>query len=83
MEGFPQTGEELRYICSKGLFPDAALVLKVDEQHVIDRLLPGKMEIWRRKRDQRKEKRATARAKALQEWVSLCMMQVDRYTKLS
>ena len=70
MEGFPQTGEELRYLSSKGLFPDATLVLQVEEQHVVDRLLPGKMEIWRRKRDHRIEKRTATRAKVLQEWVS-------------
>ena len=36
---------------SKGLFPDVTLVLQVEKQHVVDCLLPGKMEILRRKRE--------------------------------
>ena len=70
MEGFPQSGEELRYLCSKGLFPDATVILQLEGDDVINRLLPKKMDIWRKKRDKRVDKRTTARAKVLQEWVS-------------
>ena len=31
MEGFPHQGDELRYLCSKGLFPDAAAILQVSK----------------------------------------------------
>lgn len=70
MEGFPQSGEELRYLCSKGLFPDAVVILQLEGDNVIDRLLPKKMEIWRKKRDARIDKRTAARTKVLEEWVS-------------
>ena len=70
MEGFPQSGEELRYLCSKGLFPDATVTLQLEGDDVINRLLPKKMDIWRKKRDKRVDKRTAARAKVLQEWVS-------------
>ena len=56
MEGFPQTGEELRYLCSKGLFPDAAVTLQLEGDDIIKRLLPKKMEIWCKKRDKRVDK---------------------------
>ena len=29
MEGFPLQGDELRYVCSKGLFPDSVAILEV------------------------------------------------------
>ena len=29
MEGLPYHGDDLRYLCSKGLYPDAAVVLEV------------------------------------------------------
>lgn len=93
MEGFPHQGDELRYLCSKGLFPDAAailqvskivfglkhlkwlyyinnnLLLQVEEANMLDRILPGKMAIWQRKRDRRLEKKMQAREKRLKEWV--------------
>lgn len=29
MEGLPSQGDELRYLCSKGLYPDAIVILEV------------------------------------------------------
>ena len=29
MEGLPYHGDDLRYLCSKGLYPDAAVVFEV------------------------------------------------------
>ena len=43
---------------------------QVEENHVINRLLPGKMEIWKRKRNKKEEKRAKARENTLKEWVN-------------
>ena len=37
---------------------------------VVGRLLPGRMEVWRRKRDRRLEKKARAKEKMMKEWVS-------------
>ena len=36
---------------------------------MLDRILPGKMAIWQRKRDRRLEKKMQAREKRLKEWV--------------
>ena len=30
MEGFPSTGDELHYLATKGLFPDAAAIMQVE-----------------------------------------------------
>ena len=44
--------------------------LQVEEDDIVKRLLPGKMDIWRRKRDRKVERRTLAREKKLREWVS-------------
>lgn len=80
MEGFPQSGEELRYLCSQGLFPDATVILEIEEDDVINRLLPGKMDIWRRKMDKKITKRKQAREKVLTEWVRIkCSIRMCIY----
>ena len=53
-----------------GLFPDAAVILKVDDQDVVNRILPNKMVIWRRKRDKRLAIREAKKQKKIKEWVS-------------
>ena len=45
--------------------------MQLEEGDVVRRLLPGKMEVWRRKRDRRVEKRTLAKEKKLKEWVSV------------
>lgn len=55
-----------------GLFPDAAVILKVDDQDVVNRILPNKMVIWRRKRDKRLAIREAKKQKKIKEWVSCC-----------
>ena len=41
-----------------GLFPDAAIVLGVEDTDIVDRLLPGKLEKWKVKRDKRLAEKA-------------------------
>jgi len=53
-----------------GLFPDAAVILKVTEKDVISRILPSKMAIWTRKRDKRLAIREAKKQKRIKEWVS-------------
>ena len=50
LEGFPSTDDELQLLCNKGLFPDAAVILHLESKHIVERILPGKMENWNRKR---------------------------------
>ena len=44
-------------------------MMKVAEGDVIHQLLPHRLEVWRRKRDKRLEKKARAREEKLKEWV--------------
>ena len=41
-----------------GLFPDAAILLGVEDTDIVDRLLPGKLEKWKVKRDKRLAEKA-------------------------
>eukprot|EP00731_Ephydatia_muelleri_P001087 Em0001g1087a len=68
LEGFPSNGDELQLLCNKGLFPDAAVFLHVESKHIVERMLPGKMEIWKRKRNKLLEKKALAKEKKIKEW---------------
>ena len=53
-----------------GLFPDAAVILKVEDEDVVNRILPNKMVIWRRKRDKRLAIREAKKQKRIKEWAS-------------
>lgn len=35
MEGFPQSPDELRFMCSKGFYADTAIILEVSKGQVI------------------------------------------------
>ncbi|XP_019849767.1 PREDICTED: adenylate kinase 9-like [Amphimedon queenslandica] len=68
MEGLPHHGDDLRYLCSKGLYPDAAVILEIDEDNMLDRVLPKRMNIWRDRRNRKLERKRLARENALKEW---------------
>lgn len=48
----------------------------MEEKHVIRRLLPHRYNVWKRKRDQRLDKKAKDHAKKLKEWVG-CVICTD------
>ena len=54
-----------------GLFPDAAVILKVNDKDIISRILPNKMAIWTRKRDKRLAIREAKKQQRIKEWVSI------------
>lgn len=54
-----------------GLFPDAALILNVEDSDVIGRLLPPKLDKWRVKRDKRLEKKRKKKEKAQKKRVNV------------
>lgn len=54
-----------------GLFPDAALILNVEDSDVIARLLPPKLDKWRVKRDKRLEKKRKKKEKAQKKRVNV------------
>ena len=53
-----------------GLFPDAAILLGVEDTDIVDRLLPGKLEKWKAKRDKRLAEKAKRKAIASKAKVS-------------
>ncbi|XP_035880458.1 adenylate kinase 9 [Phyllostomus discolor] len=57
LDGFPRYSEEARLLAEHGFFPDAAVVLQVDDQDVSDRLLPPQIEKWRLKQKAKLERK--------------------------
>lgn len=64
MEGFPRTPEEARFLAEAGLFPDASVILNVEDTDVIARLLPPRLDKWKVKRDKRLERKRKKKEKA-------------------
>ena len=49
LEGFPRTPQEATFMTDTGLFPDACIILEVEDEHAGDRQLPGKVQKWKNK----------------------------------
>ncbi|XP_078256014.1 adenylate kinase 9 [Rhinoraja longicauda] len=58
LDGFPGTSDESEYLVSNGLFPDAAIFIKVDENKVLDWLLPPKLSKWRLRHNQKLDRKS-------------------------
>ena len=85
LEGFPSSSDELRYLCSKGFYPDCTVLLQIDEQATVKRLLPNKMQIWQRKKDKRMKRKQEAYEKKFNEWVKkymYCLIIHDNYVQI-
>eukprot|EP00057_Strongylocentrotus_purpuratus_P026855 XP_011681329.1 PREDICTED: adenylate kinase 9 [Strongylocentrotus purpuratus] len=67
LEGFPRTSEEAQFMAEHGLFPDAALLLNVEDSDITSRLLPPKLDKWRKRRDRRVARREKRKAKKKKE----------------
>ena len=63
LEGFPRNVDECSYLGEQGLFPDAAILLAVEDTDVIGRLLPPKLQKWKERRDRRNEKKRRIKEK--------------------
>uniref|UniRef100_A0ABM5G8U0 Adenylate kinase 9 isoform X3 n=1 Tax=Pogona vitticeps TaxID=103695 RepID=A0ABM5G8U0_9SAUR len=57
LDGFPRTGDEAQYLGEHLLCPDAAVFLEVDEDDVVDRILPMRVQKWREKQAKKMEKK--------------------------
>ena len=55
LEGFPRTNEEAQFLINNGLFPESIVMLSVNDEDVISRVLPGKLEILTRKQQKDKD----------------------------
>ena len=54
-------------MADKGLFPDAAIILAVDDGEITNRLLPPKLEKWKQKRDKKLAKKEKKKEKKRKE----------------
>nr|KAF6362491.1 adenylate kinase 9 [Pipistrellus kuhlii] len=57
LDGFPRYPDEAQFLAEHGYFPDAAVVIQVDDQDVIDRLLPSQIEKWKLKQRKKLERK--------------------------
>lgn len=51
------------YMAEKGLFPDSAVLLVVEDTDILARLLPPKLDKWRAKRDRKLERKRKIKEK--------------------
>ncbi|XP_068273051.1 adenylate kinase 9 [Nyctibius grandis] len=49
LDGFPRTLDEARYLSERGLCPDVAVYIQVEERDVLDRLFPPRLKKWKEK----------------------------------
>ncbi len=57
LDGYPNNENEAAYLVEKGYYPDAIVVLKVDEEQIVKRLLPARMSKWQQRMKAKKEKK--------------------------
>ncbi|NWW56809.1 KAD9 kinase, partial [Ifrita kowaldi] len=55
LDGFPRTSDEARYLSERGLCPDVAVYIQVEEDDILDRLLPLRLKKWKDRRREKKE----------------------------
>ena len=66
LEGFPRTSEEAKYLADSGLYPDGAVYLAVEDVDICNRLMPPKLERWKKQQiriQEAKEKRKNEKLK--------------------
>ncbi|XP_006157047.1 adenylate kinase 9 [Tupaia chinensis] len=57
LDGFPRFPEEAQFLGEHGFFPDAAVLIQVDDQDISDRLLPSQIEKWKVKQKKKFERK--------------------------
>ncbi|NWX15043.1 KAD9 kinase, partial [Aegotheles bennettii] len=55
LDGFPRTLDEARYLSERGLCPDVAVYIQVEESHVLDRLFPPRLKKWKERQYKKTE----------------------------
>uniref|UniRef100_A0A8D0GJC1 Adenylate kinase 9 n=1 Tax=Sphenodon punctatus TaxID=8508 RepID=A0A8D0GJC1_SPHPU len=53
LDGFPRTSDEAQYLADRGLCPDVAVFIQVEESDIIDRLLPPRLKKWQDKQNKK------------------------------
>ncbi len=72
LDGFPVNESQAQYLIEKGLFPDAMIILKLDDEAIINRLLPPRLEAWRAKMRAKKERKRVKAEKKKEKLVRIC-----------
>ncbi|XP_074845222.1 adenylate kinase 9 [Carettochelys insculpta] len=57
LDGFPRTSEEAQYLSERGLCPDVAVFIQVEESDISDRLLPPRLKKWKDRQNKKMENR--------------------------
>lgn len=55
LDGFPRTSDEAQYLSERGLCPDAAIYIHVEESEILDRLLPPRLKKWKERQHKKAE----------------------------
>lgn len=57
LDGFPRYPEEAQFLGERGFFPDATVVIQVEDQDIFDRLLPAQVQKWKAKQRKKSERK--------------------------
>lgn len=57
LDGFPRYPDEAQFLGEHGFFPDAAVIIQVDDQDIYERLLPSQMEKWKQKQKKKLDRK--------------------------
>ncbi|XP_031467148.1 adenylate kinase 9 isoform X4 [Phasianus colchicus] len=55
LDGFPRTSDEAQYLSERGLCPDVAVYIHVEESDILDRLLPPRLKKWKERQHRKAE----------------------------
>ncbi|XP_076189503.1 adenylate kinase 9 isoform X2 [Aptenodytes patagonicus] len=55
LDGFPRTLDEAQYLSERGLCPDVAVYIQVEESDVLDRLFPPRLKKWKERQYRKME----------------------------
>ncbi|XP_032861593.2 adenylate kinase 9 isoform X3 [Tyto alba] len=55
LDGFPRTLDEAQYLSERGLCPDVAVYIQVEETDILDRLFPPRLKKWKERQYKKME----------------------------
>lgn len=70
LDGFPSNENQAQYMIEKGLFPDAVIILKMEDEEIIKRLLAPRFKEWKEKMNAKKERKQQKIAKKKEKLVT-------------
>ncbi|CAI9737012.1 Hypothetical predicted protein [Octopus vulgaris] len=67
LEGYPSMVDDVSLTANSGCFPEVAIILNIEAEDVINRLLPARLNSWKTKRDAKLEKVEKKKDQIMQE----------------